>query len=107
METVSVQEGEKFGSNLMVRVHSHVNVLGVIELQSKIWLKWYVLYYVTFTTIKNILKSNKAEENVKDAHEKRKSEEYHTWSEEMIIFKLLESAESPSICTIHAPVFRA
>ena len=36
---------------MMVRVANNVNVLSAAELYSKIWLKKYVLYYVTFTTI--------------------------------------------------------
>ena len=36
---------------MMVRVANDLNVLTAAELYSKIWLKKYVLYYVTFTTI--------------------------------------------------------
>ena len=35
----------------MVRAARSVNALSATELGSKIWSKWYVLYYVTFTVI--------------------------------------------------------
>ena len=42
-------------------VHNNVNVLSAPELYSLIRLKSYVLYYVTFTTIKNVKKRSTKE----------------------------------------------
>ena len=42
---------EKSGRQMMVRVASNVNTLSATGLYSKIWLKKYVLCYVTFATI--------------------------------------------------------